>query len=141
MCIIVDANSAHHVAKQTEDGKPVVKWLLKGRGGLIVGGKIKRELDRAGFGPTMLVLDRAGRLKKLDDSQVDDLAAKITKGGSCRSNDGHVLAVAIMSGCRLLFTKDQDLHTDAKNRAILDPPASIYQSHKHEHLLTECDCR
>jgi hypothetical protein len=140
MCIIVDADSVHHVAKSTDDGKPVVKWLLKGRGGLIVGGKIKRELDRAGFGPTMLVLDRAGRLKQLNDSHVDELAKKITQGGKCKSNDTHVIAAAIMSGCRLVFSKDQDLHADVKNRAILNPPASIYQSHKHEHLLTGCNC-
>ena len=109
MCIIVDANCAHDVTKQTDDGKPVLKWLLKGRGGLVVGGKIKRELDRAGFTPTMVVLDRAGRLKKLDDSQTDDLAERIIKKGRCRSNDGHVLAAAIISGCRLIFSKDQAL--------------------------------
>ena len=140
MCIIIDANCVHHVVKLTDDGKPVVRWLLKGRGGLIAGGKIKRELHKAGFSQTMVVLDRAGKLKLLDDTQVDDLADKIKDGGSCRSNDAHVLAAAIMSGCRLLFSKDHNLHADAKNRTILDPPASIYQSRDHEHLLTECGC-
>jgi rRNA-processing protein FCF1 len=140
MCIIIDANCVHHVVRLTDDGKPVVRWLLKGKGGLVVGGKIKRELSRAGFGPTMIVLSRAGRLKQLDDDAVDGLEKKIKEQGRCKSNDPHVLAVAVMSGCRLVFSNDQDLHTDAKNRTILDPPASIYQSEDHEHLLTECKC-
>jgi hypothetical protein len=140
MCIIIDANSVHDVARPTDDGRPVLRWLLKGNGGLIVGGKIKRELDRAGFGPTMIVLDRAGRLKKLDDASVDALAKKVAESGECRSNDGHVIAAAKLSGCRLLFSKDQNLHADAKNRTLLDPVASIYQSKDHQHLLTECKC-
>lgn len=140
MCIIVDANSVHELKRPTEDGKPVIKWLLSARGGLIVGGKLKRELARSGFGPTMVVLDQAGQLKKLDDAGVDNMAQKITTDGKCCSNDHHIIAAAIISGCRLLFSKDKNLHADVKNRAILDPPASIYTSKEHRHLLTECRC-
>ena len=140
MCIIIDANSLYDLKRPTEDGKPVLNWLLRGKGGLVVGGKLKREMMRAGFEQTMITLDRAGRLKKLDDSGVDDLAKEITDKGKCRSNDGHVIAAACLSGCRLLFSKDKNLHADAKNKEVLSPTASIYQSKDHQHLLTECRC-
>lgn len=140
MCIIVDADSAHHLSNLTEHGKPVMRWLLKGRGGLVVGGEIKRELTKGGLRETMVILDQAGRLKKLDDKKVDDLAKEIKKSGKCQSNDHHVIAVALISGCRLLYSSDQALHEDAKNCEILNPTASIYKSKDHQHLLTECNC-
>ena len=140
MCIIVDADSVQDLKGPTEDGKPVLRWLLTGRGKLVVGGKLKRELAKASLSQTMVVLDQAGRLKKLNDISVDDLTEKLKSGGQCRSNDCHILAAAIVSGCRLVFTKDQKLHSDAQNKDILDPPASIYQTKAHQHLLTECRC-
>jgi hypothetical protein len=140
MCIIVDANSARDLSAPTADGKPVLKWLLTGKGGLIVGGLLKRELVRAGLQSTMVALSRAGRLRNLDDGKVSDVAAQICAGKKCLSNDPHVLAVAIVSGCRLFFTKDKDLHKDIKNKEILNPSASIYTSQSHKHLLTECRC-
>ncbi|HUZ75305.1 MAG TPA: hypothetical protein VMU87_20160 [Stellaceae bacterium] len=109
MCIIVDANSLHNLTGPTENGKPVLQWLLRGRGGLIVGGKLKRELVRGGFTETMIVLDQAGRLKRLDDGKVDELTKKIQAEGKCCSNDFHVIAAAIISGCRLLYTRDKAL--------------------------------
>lgn len=140
MCIIVDADSAHHLSNLTEHGKPVMRWLLKGRGGLIVGGDVKRELAKGGLRETMVVLNQAGRLKQLDDKKVDDLAKDIKQSGKCRSNDQHVIAVAMISGCRLVYSSDQALHEDVKNGEILSPPASVYKSKDHVHLLTECKC-
>ena len=61
--------------------------------------------------------------------------------GKCRSNDPHVIALASVSGCRLIFSKDQDLHEDAKDKSLLNPSASIYQTVDHGHLLTECKCK
>lgn len=141
MCIIVDANSVHHLKGQTDDGRPVLSWMLRGRGGLVVGGKVKRELIKAGLTDTMVVLDQAGRLKRLDDKKVDDLAEEIAKSGKCRSNDSHIIAAAILSKCRLLFSGDRNLHKDVKNTEILNPAAAIYKSKNHKHLLTECDCK
>jgi predicted nucleic acid-binding protein len=138
MCIIVDANAARDLSAPTDDGRPVLEWLLKGRGGLIIGGLLKRELGRSGMRDTLVVLGRAGRLHNIDDAQVQSVATKIER--KCCSNDCHVVAAAIVSGCRLIFSRDQNLHKDAKNRDILNPAASIYQSKSHKHLLTDCHC-
>jgi hypothetical protein len=110
------------------------------KGGLVVGGKLTRELSRAGLQTIMVVLSRAGRLHAVDDEKVEVVTKTVTKANQCCSNDCHVIAVAMVSGCRLIFTRDHNLHADAKNKAILNPPASIYQTKSHSHLLTECRC-
>lgn len=140
MCIIVDANAIQDLSVPTEDGKPVLKWLLTESGGLIVGGKLKRELDRGGLRATLAELSRAGKLHILDDGKLYQVSNRLLEEGSCRSDDPHVLAVAIVSGCRLIFTRDKKLHKDAKNNRILNPAASIYKSHKHRRLLKPCRC-
>jgi hypothetical protein len=141
MCIIIDANAAHDLKNATPDGKPVLSWLLRGRGGLVAGGKLTRELVSAGLDGTLVTLARAGRFHRVPDDDVDSTQATLREQGLCRSNDLHVLAVAIVSGCRLIFTRDRELHRDSRNRAVLEPTAVIYQTAAHSHLLRECRCR
>jgi hypothetical protein len=140
MCIIVDTNCAAHLSNRTADGEPVLRWLLKGNGGLILGGKLASELARSGLTDVLVALNRAGRLKRVDDARVDKISEGLRERKICASNDEHVLATAIASGCRLIFSNDKLLHKDAKNPKILKPVASIYKSHSHQHLLTECKC-
>jgi predicted nucleic acid-binding protein len=140
MCIIVDANAARDLSAPTDDGKPVLDWLLKGKGALIVGGRLKTELSRSGLRSTLVVWDQAGRLRKFDDTKVLEVSTHIDARRICCSNDCHVIALAIVSRCRLIFTKDKNLHKDIKNKEILNPTASVYKSKKHKHLLRECHC-
>ena len=135
--MILDANAGHHLTGKTEDGRPVLNWLTRqDGGGLIVGGKVKRELAQGGLGRFLLELDRAGRLIKLDDAQVDDMAEALDP--QCKSDDPHIIAAATISKCRLIFSHDEDLHYDAKK--LLKPKASIYTSKNHAHLLQRCTC-
>jgi hypothetical protein len=140
VCIIVDANSAQDIKARSDDGAPILNWLLKEQSGLVVGGKLLRELVRCGLEPTLTVLSQAGRLHRIDDGKIQPVQEKLMKDGKCHSDDQHVLALAIVSGCRLIFSKDKNLHKDAKNRKLLTPPAAIYQSKQHKHLLTKCEC-
>jgi hypothetical protein len=140
MCIIIDANVIADLNGATEDGAPVLSWLLTGGGGLIVGGKQKRELSKSEkLLSTMVKLNQAGRLHSLEDQRVDTLTQQLK--AKCHSNDPHVIAVASLSGCRLIFSRDKGLHKDAKNKDILSPPAAIYQSKDHKHLLEPCRCK
>lgn len=139
MCIIIDANVIKDLNAPTEDGAPILKWLLTGGGGLIVGGKLKNELARSSkMRTTMVALSQAGKLHSLDDDKVRTLADKIKN--NCHSDDPHVIAAAVASGCRLIFSRDQNLHKDAKNKDILSPTAAIYQNKTHQHLLEACHC-
>jgi rRNA-processing protein FCF1 len=139
MCIIIDANVINDLNTPTEDGVPILKWLLTGGGALIVGGQLRRELARSSkMRSTMVTLSQAGKLHSLDDEKVRTLADRIQT--NCHSNDPHVIAVAVVSGCRLIFSRDHNLHKDAKNKDILSPSAAIYQNKAHQHLLQVCHC-
>lgn len=141
MCIIVDANTVGDLNRPTEHGAPVLKWLTNGRGGLVVGGEVMRELGQS---PKMLnlmgELDRAGQLHRVRPAKVKAVSLKHKLKDVCRSNDSDVIAVALATGCRLIFSRDKDLHKDAQNREIMNPIASIYQTKDHTHLLTDCKC-
>ena len=143
MCIIVDANSSHELVHGSEDGAPVLRWLLhpKRRSGLIVGGQLVKELVRAGFTETLAVLSQAGRLHRIPDPVVDARATKLRDTGSCVSNDQHVVALALESGCETVFTKDKALHQDLKRHAPTGSRIAIYQKARHARLLKECHCR
>lgn len=142
MCIIIDANVVGDMNQPSEHGKPVIKWLLTGGGALIVGGELRRELSVSGkMRETLVTLSRAGKLHNLDDAKVKAKAEEIKARRICKSNDPHVIATALLSGCRLIFSRDRGLHKDAKNKEILNPAASIYQSKDHERLLTPCHCK
>jgi hypothetical protein len=141
MCIIVDASVMGDLAAPTDDGKPVLNWLLRGKGGLIVGGHLTTELARSSrLRATFVVLNQAGRLHRLDDSKVREVTEQIKTRDVCCSDDWHLIAVTIISGCRLIFTRDIDLGKDLKNKDIVTPTASIYKTKDHKHLLTTCDC-
>lgn len=139
MCIIIDACVINDLNTPTEHGAPILKWLLTGGGALIVGGKLRKELSRSKkLMATMVTLSRAGKLHNLDDEAVQKVSDKIKP--NCHSNDPHVIAAALASGCRLIFSRDRNLHRDAKNRELLNPAASIYQFKDHQHLLEPCEC-
>ena len=122
MCAIVDANASYEVFgdNQTPAGKHFYDWLMRRNGGaLVAGGKLLRELNpnskfREVFGERL----RAGRAKLvLDDkvaSELDKLPNELIE-----SDDHHVLALANASGARLLFTNDNALQDDFRNRRII----------------------
>ena len=54
----------------------------------------------------------------------------------CKSNDAHVIALARVSGARVLCTQDSELEDDFKDRTLIDSPrGSIYKNASHRHLL------
>ena len=81
---------------------------------------------------------------------VDDHATRLRREGACKSNDLHVLALALVSGARLLYTNDTALINDFGNPGIVARPrGKIYTTAKstnvtdaHRRLLAARDlCR
>ena len=130
MCGIIDANVAHEVFGEDRPpaGRHFFDWLSSPRGRLIVGGELRRELGRdhrfvRWFGNAI----RTGRAHTLPDEDVDARAEDLRRRGICRSNDKHVLALAQVSGARLLYTNDAALIADFKNREIVaNPRGKVY---------------
>ena len=152
MCAIVDANVAGEVFGKSVSpaGREFFNWLHDGRGRLVVGGKLLKELEgRQDFTKWAAEAKRAGRLTTLNVDQVKERTREIEREAKHSSNDPHVLAVAQIGGARLLFTNDQALVRDFRNRHLIDGPRGrIYHtrdnkglSKTHKRLLRTNVCR
>ena len=125
MCAIVDANVAYQVFGEDRPpaGKRFFDWLSSPRGQLVVGGKLRVELGRdERFVLWLKSAIRFGRARSVPDEEVDDRASELRSEGVCTSDDEHVLALALVSGARLLYTNDTALIGDFKNRSIVAAP-------------------
>lgn len=126
MCGIVDANIAHQVFGQNrnEAGKAFYDWIFSGSGHLVVGGKLHNELIRSAGGLEQLFrqLELAGRMTIEDKNDVCGRTEELLREGICCSDDEHVIALAQVSGARLLFTNDGNLQDDFKNNRLIDNP-------------------
>ena len=151
MCAIVDLNVASEVFG--EDPPPAaeefLEWLSDGRGVLVVGGKLQEELD--GHSPdfrrwaSQAILAR--QMRVVNEDEVGDRERQIRSAGECRSDDPHVLALAQVSGARLLYSNDRALQQDfADHRLINRPRGKVYStlvnksfSQSHKSLLGRRD--
>lgn len=122
MCAIVDANRWHEVfsPKRTAAGAAFHKWLSSKRGFAVLGGKLKREIA-SGMERMRQVqgLVHNGMVVQAPDAEVDDETERIERSGGFASDDPHILALAKVSGARLLYTNDRDLQDDFKNAGFV----------------------
>ena len=136
MCAILDANVAHEVftANQTGAGREFLRWLTKRQGRLAVGGKLRRELARHRAAKRWIVEGiRAGRVRAAKDDDVDRLTEELA--GSCRSDDPHVIALARVSGARLLYSNDRALQQDFGDKELLKHPrGKVFSTLETPHL-------
>ena len=130
MCGIVDANVANEVFGDDRPlaGQRFFDWLSSPRGQLVVGGELRRELGRnKRFVRWLGNAIRYGRARTMADDDVEARTQELRHREVCRSNDEHVLALALVSGARLLYTNDALLIEDFKNREIVrNPRGAIY---------------
>ena len=129
MCAIVDNNVRDQVFganSQSPAGRFFLDWLSSGRGKLVVGGELLRELNeysdfkrwlRTALGRNIAIA--------IEDTAVDAETAAIQQNGECVSDDEHVIALARVNGARLLFTNDGDLQDDFKNPGIINNPRGV----------------
>lgn len=145
MCVIVDADVSHEVfggSGRPEAGKYFADWLARGNK-LVVGGKNLRELSKLNeFRRWFRAAQRTGRAVRVDDDAVEREIERIAPERAWESNDLHVIALARLSGTRLLFTNDQALQNDfgkikGKNYSTKERK-DIRASHKH--LLRSNTC-
>lgn len=146
MCIILDANVAHKFTTPAhQDVEPIVKWLSnrKHLNRAALGGKLRRELQNAGepIRRFLRKLKQDGRLHEVLDAKVDAGEVQVSKwlaeNGFTDADDPHIIALARVSGSRLLVSADASsgLHELFKDRRLLDPPGKIYQTPNHRPLL------
>jgi len=148
VCVIIDADVAALVFRDAPDPGfvPVLDWLSKPLrdGRLVYGGRLTKQLFRVARAQlAILELDRAGRATRFPDSEVEAERRRVKGFRLCKSNDEHIIALAIVSGARTLCSRDTDLHEDFKNRALIDKPRGrVYRDASHAGLLTHtASCR
>ena len=135
MCAIVDLNAAVEVfnPSQPPAAKGFFDWINTGRGRVVTGGKLYRELveKSPGFREWARGAEAAGRLRFADESEVNARTKKIERTGAATSDDPHVLALAQVSGARLLYTNDKDLQKDFTSKGLIDNPrGKVYSTLK-----------
>lgn len=133
MCAILDVNRAHELLLPvpSEAVGQLREWLVSGRGKLVVGGELLDELRRdAKVREWIADLSRAGRVvlltpdvRQLIYARSEDLRSR----SDCKSDDEHIIALAQITGARLLYTNDKDLQADFTNpRLIGHPRGKLY---------------
>ena len=151
MCAIVDANVRHQLFDSGhEAGVGFREWLrASGHAGIAVGGRqYRRELYGVSsdkYRSWYHQIKRAVKTIELDDDTVDDEARILQNSDVCCSDDEHIIALARVSGARLLYSNDKELHTDFKDKKLVDKPlGKVYSTlHSnefnaaHERLLSD----
>ena len=149
MCLIIDTNVAPLALCDPAhpEFEPVHRSLF-GAGrpeqNLVYGGALASEYDKSGrISHAVEELRRAGRAWREDDGAVDAETRHITS--QCKSNDPHIIALARVSGVRLLCTHDKNsgLMADFKRKTLIDKPRGrIYTRRKNSDLLSaKCPCK
>ena len=136
MCIILDANILGKFNDpHNEDMKPVHRWLSR-QYGKVVYSDTPRLRDEWTQGGNYLLerLRQDGSLKLVSRSEVEKEQSQLE--GRIRSDDAHIVALALVAGVNVLVSNDQALHQDFKERV----GGSIYQTKSHDHLLTRDTC-
>ncbi|MCC7493047.1 MAG: hypothetical protein IT204_11885 [Fimbriimonadaceae bacterium] len=119
---------------QDQRFKPVWTWLRGPHGRLVFGGRLATELLRVKQAAQMLQeLKRAGKAHLADAAQVDEATEAVR--AACSSDDPHVVALAQVTGARLLCSDDKLLIDDFKNGALLRPVGKVYRGPEHSSLL------
>lgn len=138
MCLIIDTNSVHKIFPTPHhELLSLSKAVDSGDAKLVCGGELKREYERMKeFWHHFIGLDRQGRTRLISDSKVDAETLQLQETAACTSDDHHIIALARISGTRLLCSDDDALCDDFKNRKLLAKPrGNIYRRPDHDGLL------
>ena len=124
MGAILDRNVAPEVfgPTRTEAGEKFFDWINRGAGKLVVGGKLLRELNSTKAGKWMRQAVLSKRMKIENESEVKATMSELQNEGEFKSDDPHIIALAQVSGARLLYSNDIDLQKDFRNRELINRP-------------------
>ena len=145
MCIILDANIIATFNDRKPESEPIRILVEKGKLKIAIGGKLTEELSKTRFLSTATVYSRLGFIKQFSSDLIEDQVSILrSKHASekvvIESNDIHVLALAIVSGSRLLYTSDKKLKSDFKKKKIIPTRSGcsgkIYRDARDSKLLS-----
>ncbi len=140
MCAIVDANVVSEILGKgiSPAGEAFRKWVEGRKGKLMTGGELRVELTKSGeYMSWARELGLNGTLQRVNEDELNDQIEKLKREHVCRSNDHHIIALAQVSGARLLFTNDKALTKDFKNKDLIASPRGKVYSTLHNKAFTK----
>jgi len=151
MCVVIDSNCLTITFNENNslysEFEIVNRMIMNNKIKLIYGGSTYREeLKRMpNYLKIIVELRKAGKAHLLETSEVDNKENEIETNPLCIGcNDIHIIAIVIVSGCRLVCSRDIGLHPYLRKRDLypnrLSPP-KIYQGISHRNLLFSRLCR
>jgi len=146
MCVIIDASVAGLVfaIPSRPEYAPVWQWIEEKDGVIVYGGQLAQELGKVREGARRLrSLSQAGKAHRVspanlerEEATVRGLGARLGLRRLRKFNDRHVIALARLSGARVLCTDDGDLQDRFRNTGLVPrPKGRIYKRAEHKHLL------
>ncbi len=147
MCIIIDINCLSNVfdaeSQKHKDFKPILDWILNRNGKIVCGGtKYREELKKVQkYNKLLINLTSSGKVVWIEDKKVDQEQKKVQDKLSHRNfDDPHIVAIIIVSKCKLLCSNDNKSFEFIKNHIFYPKGVNkplIYTRQKNEDLL--CD--
>lgn len=124
MCAIIDRNAAIVVfgINPPEAGLEFIDRINKGKVKLVVGGKLLDELATTGAREWVSQGIDSGLIITENNEAVINKTNKLCKNWSYKSDDQHIIALAQISGARLLYSHDGDLQKDFGNKKLIYRP-------------------
>lgn len=128
MCVIVDSCCSHKVLNPSRfpEAEALLEWLRSG-GKIAHGGLLTRELcENSGFRRLLLAFTQAGMARRYPDDKIsaEEARLKSRDGLKCK-NDHHVLALAIVSGARILYSEDENLREVFRDRTVIPTRSKV----------------
>ena len=141
MCIIIDANKCDELVKEDSDLQPVKNWIEKKNGKIVFVPKhpiFIKELEGCSdkFRRLLEYYRQNGLVTNIDAKKVETKRKTLK---NLQSNDDHIIALALVSGAKILVSGDKNLHEDFKNKEN-GVGGKVYQYKKQKHLLTQNTC-
>lgn len=137
MPILIDANRSCDFSPPLSNHAPeIVRRILCGRLRVVVGGQLSKELERT---PLLGILVEWGRLGHVEVIKSDKIKAELTlvAGLGLYSDDPHIIALARVSGSRVLYTNDRELIEDFKTKEFISPRGKIITTRTRSHVAVQ----
>ena len=144
VCIIIDKNKHGQFLQEppTEDMQPIHDWIRKQGGKLVysTGGKFSEEFS--GRAKARLDVYRQVNVAKLIPPEEVEKKLNKLDMDLLKSDDPHIIALALAAKVNLLCTGDRDLMDDFRNPRIMGKgnKGKIYSSARNEDLLRRDTC-
>ena len=146
MCLIIDTCAFHAVFNETDKNHfnfvAIVDWLENRRGKIVIGGsKYRKEIETKKVTRLLRNFDQAGRLVKVNDAKVDQIAADLKKRVPEKEfDDEHLVAIISVSRCIVICTNEKRAIPYLKRRDLYPNGVSrpkIYRTMRNADLCCE----